>query len=317
MILSLQRLLSRYQAPAGDDGYDGGGADYGDETIDDVLASDDGDDGDDDAPDADDRGDAIASDTPAKDKREQRIPLSRHKDMLEKERAKRSELEQRLAQFQQGGQVAQLNENITGAEDRIMEMEKEYVNLLADGELDQAAALNAQIRRLERQIVEAQGDMKIAAAEARATERARYNIALERIESAYPVLNEDHDDYDAELMTDVIDLKNAYERKGLTPTSAMQKAVDKVVGFNTKRQESALETTPRVSTKDVAAERRKEGVTRTLDAVNRQPPRTGRVGMDSDKAGGSLTAKDVIRLSQDDFHKLPESALAKMRGDVL
>ena len=40
-----------------------------------------------------------------------------------------------------------------------------------------------------------------------------------------------------------------------------------------------------------------------------------KVGMDSDKAGGALTAKDVMKLSQEDFSKLPDDVLARMRGD--
>lgn len=253
-------------------------------------------------------------------KKDSRIPLSRHKELLEKERAKRAELEQKLAQYQQGTQVAQLNENITAAEDNILKMEKEYAMLLADGEVEKATALMAKIRGLERQMSEAKSDMKIAAAEARATERARYNIALERIESAYPELNPDKDEYDEELLSDVADLKASYEsRRNMTPTQALQKAVEKLLGSRTKSQEKALETTPRVSEKDVAKEkaeeRKKEGVKRTAEAVTKQPPSTAKVGLDSDKAGGALTAKDVTKLSQEDFAKLSDEMLARMRGD--
>lgn len=65
------------------------------------------------------------------------------------------------------------------------------------------------------------------------------------------------------------------------------------------------------------AERKKDAVKKTLDAVGKTPPSMTKVGMDSDKAGGSLTAKDVMNLSQDDFRKLPDDVLARMRGDEL
>ena len=324
----LQKLLSRYMAPAGDDGPDTGGtgvADRGDDfvsTDDDEpvakpapKAADSDDDLDPDDPDADPKD---PDETPAEKKqREQRIPLSRHKDLLEKERAKRADLERQLSQFQRGTEVASLNQDITQAEESILAMEKQYNALLGEGELDKAAALMSKIRQAERSIGDAKNDMKIAAAEARATERARYNVALERIEAAYPSLNEDHADYDEGLMEDVIDLKGAYERKGLTPTAAMQKAVDKLLGTSTKKQEAAIDTTPRVADKDVAAERKKDAVKKTLDAVGKTPPSMTKVGMDSDKAGGSLTAKDVMKLSQDDFRKLPDDVLARMRGDEI
>lgn len=327
----LRTLLSRYMAPAGDDGSDTGGTgtiDRGD----DFTSTDDDDaapakapaakpataDADPDPeadPDADPEADPEQGEEKAEKKREQRIPLSRHKDLLEKERAKRADLERQLAQFQKGTEVAALNQDITKAEEGVLAMEKEYNKLLGEGELDKAAELMAKIRKAERSIVEAQSDLKIAAAEARAVERTRFNVALERIEAAYPQLNEDHEDFDAELMEDVVDLKSAYERKGLTPTAAMQKAVEKLVGKSTKKQEAAIDTTPRVNEKDVAAERKKEAVKKTLDAVGKTPPSTTKVGMDSDKAGGALTAKDVMKLSQEDFSKLPDDVLARMRGD--
>lgn len=328
----LMKLLSRYMAPAGEGGSDAGGTDVidrGDDftsTDDDVSGAEskpakpkpakaaDEDDIDPENPDAELEAGAEAA---AEKKREQRIPLSRHKDLLEKERAKRTDLERQLSQYQRGTEVASLNEDITAAENNILTMEKQYNEFLGDGEMEKAAALMSKIRQTERAIVESKSDMKIAAAESRATERARYNLVLERIESAYPSLNEDHGDYDEALMEDVIDLKGAYERKGLTPTAAMQKAVDKLLGTSTKKQEAAIDTTPRVADKDVAAERKKDAVKKTMDAVGKTPPSTTKVGMDSDKAGGSLTAKDVMKLSQDDFRKLPDDVLASMRGDEI
>lgn len=338
MSMLLKNLMRRLHAPMGDDGSDLGGAiDRGDDFIPDddepapaaktepepkaepkaEIPEDE--DVDPENPDGEDP-EAKTEDKPKK--KDQRIPLSRHKEMLEKERAKRAELEQKLQQYQRGGEVAELNENITKAEDKIVSLEKEYAKLLADGEVEKASTLMSQIRNLERQVVEAKSDMKIAAAEARATERARYNIALERIEQAYPELNPDHDDYDEELMQDIVDLKSSYEaRRGLTPTAAMQKAVEKLLGARTKSQEKAIDTTPRVTEKDVAKEvkeeRKKEAVKKTLEAVGKQPPNAAKVGLDSDKAGGALNARDVIKLNQDDFSKLSDEMLAKMRGDEL
>jgi hypothetical protein len=336
----LKQLLTRYMAPMGDDGADAGGTgtvDRGDDftpvddddessqdsSADTKAAADPGPDVDPEDPDSEEeKEEEKAEKDEDKKKREARIPLSRHKEMLEKERTKRAELEQKLAQYQQGTQVAQLNEDITAAENDIIKLEKEYATLLSDGEVEKATALMAKIRGLERQMSEAKSDMKIAAAEARATERARYNIALERIENEYPQLNIDHDDYDEELMQDVVDLKASYEsRRGLTPTAAMQKAVEKLLGASTKAQKKVLDTTPRVTEKDVAkekaTERKQEAVKKTTEAVTKQPPSTARVGMDNDKAGGALTAADLKKMSQSDFAKLTDEQLAQMRGDVL
>lgn len=258
---------------------------------------------------------AAAEDKPKK--KDGRIPLSRHKEILEKERATRATLEAQLKQFQQGGKVADLNADITAAETEIVKLEGEYAKLLTDGETEKAVAVMSKIRTLERNMTDAKADMKTQAAVSLAVENTRYGVALERIEAAFPQLNPDHDDYDEDLMTDVADLKVTYQRRGMTPTDALQKAVKKLVGTETPKQEAATEVKPQVATKDVAAERKKAAVEKALDASKKTPPSTKDVGFDSDKAGGTISAKDVLKMSYKDFSALPEETLARMRGDVL
>ena len=259
-----------------------------------------------------------AKDEEPKAKKDSRIPLSRHKEILEKEREQRASLERQLAQYQNGQQVANVNEEITALENSVLKLEKEYANLLTDGEIDKATAVMQQIRKAERDMAESKSDMKIHAAEIRATERARYSTALERVEAAFPTLNPDHDDYDEAAMAEVADLKSAYEMKGLTPTAALQKAVKMIVEPRTTRQEVATSSNPRVNEKDVAAERKKDAVEKTVKAVGKTPPSLSRVGLDGDKLGGGAnSAEAVMRMSQKEFAQLSEEALAKMRGDDL
>ena len=251
-------------------------------------------------------------------KKDARIPLSRHEAVLAKERERRTELERQLAQYQQGGQLADVNAEITAAENKIMALEKEHHNLLTDGEIDKATAKMQEIRKLERDMAEAKSDMKIHAAEIRATENARYNVALERIENAFPTLNPDHESYDEDVMAEVADLKSAYQMKGLTPTAALQKAVKMIVEPRTTKQEVATSTRPNVSDKDVAAERKKGAVDKTVKAVSKTPPNLNRTGLDSDKlGGGKLDPAQVIKMSQKEFATLSEATLAEMRGDTI
>ncbi len=259
-----------------------------------------------------------AKDEEPKAKKDSRIPLSRHKEILEKEREQRASLERQLAQYQNGQQVANVNEEITALENSVLKLEKEYANLLTDGEIDKATAVMQQIRKAERDMAESKSDMKIHAAEIRATERARYSTALERVEAAFPTLNPDHDDYDEAAMAEVADLKSAYEMKGLTPTAALQKAVKMIVEPRTTRQEVATSSNPRVGEKDIAAERKKDAVEKTVKAVGKTPPSLSRVGLDGDKLGGGAnSAEAVMKMSQKEFAQLSEESLAKMRGDDL
>ena len=244
-----------------------------------------------------------------------RIPLSRHEKILAKERERRQELEQQLTQFQRGNEVAKVNTDITAAETRVIELEKKYHAALGDGDIDEAQKLMREIRVLDRDISDLKADMKSAAAESRAVERVRYSVALERVEEAYPELNQDHESYNPELTQDVVDLKATYEGRGLTPTAALQKAVKRLMGTEGRDQKVATEVTPRVNASDVAAARKKDAVGKVLDATKRQPPGSRNVGLNSDALGGGLNAKDVMRMGHDDFVKLSDDALSKMRGD--
>lgn len=244
-----------------------------------------------------------------------RIPLSRHEKILAKERERRQELEQQLTQFQRGNEVARVNTDITAAETKVIELEKKYHAALGDGDIDEAQKLMREIRVLDRDISDLKADMKSAAAESRAVERVRYSVALERVEEAYPELNQDHEDYNPELTQDVVDLKATYEGRGLTPTAALQKAVKRLMGTEGRDQKVATEVTPRVNASDVAAARKKDAVGKVLDATRRQPPGSRNVGLNSDALGGGMNAKDVMRMGYDDFVKLSDDALSKMRGD--
>lgn len=331
----LRATMARYMKPAGDDGSDTGGTDVSlADRGDDFVATDDDaseapakaakpdesalknpfEDGEEDE-DAEGEGeDAEAEAAKAKTKNA-RIPLNRHKEILAKERQQREALEQRLAQYERGQQVAQTNEELTSLEDSILAMERKYNSLLADGEIEQATALMSRIRQTERQIVETKAEMRSQAAEVRARESARYDIALERIEESYPELNPDDDAYDEELVVDVIDLKAVYQGRGMPPTKALQAAVKKLLGQDTRAQRNATDVTPRVTDQDVAAERKKGAVQKAADAARRTPPSSRDVGLDSDRAG-KLSPRDIMNMKQEDFNKLDEAALAKLRGDV-
>jgi hypothetical protein len=266
------------------------------------------------AGDPDDADDASADKDKKKDSR---IPLSRHEAVLQKERDKRADLERQLAQFRKGDEIAEVNTEITSLESNIIKLEKDYASFLADGEVDKATAIMALIRKDERTMAEAKSDMKIQAAEIRAAERVRYTTVLERIETSFPSLNPDHEAYDAEAEAEVLDLKAAYQSRGMSPTDALQKAVKLIVEPRTARQVAAVDTTPRVSDKDVAAERKKDAAVRTAAAVKATPASLN-TGLDSDKlGGGESSAAAVMAMSQREFAALSDEMLSKLRGDEL
>lgn len=270
---------------------------------------------------ADDADDSSVDQAKEEKVKDTRIPASRHKEILEKERAKTAALAAEVAQLKQRKALSEGAADATAAlttlEADVERMEAEYATLLSDGETKQAIAVMAKIRQAERHMAEVKSDLKIQAAALQAAENSRYETALTRIETAYPELNPDHDDYDAKTEARVARLSRANQMEGMTPVAALQDAVETVLGVTTSAQERATSVTPRAA-KDVAAERKAAAVAKTVKAVGSQPPSLAGVGGASDtRGGGKHDAASAIKLSQDAFAKLGEDELAAMRGDVL
>lgn len=331
---SLQKLLNRYQKQADDDGSDlpGGDADYGndftptDDGAEGVPAAEDGAGGESTTADEDLRAaaeeleegteEAKKTGTP-KSGKGKFIPLDRHEKLLKKERARREELEAQLSQSRAGQQMAQANEDLSRVEDELVAMEAKYNDLLAEGDTQAAAQLMTQIRRKNAELSSITAAQRDAEVMARAVEKVRFDEALDRIEEAYPELDPGSEDYDEDTYQDVYDLMMAGRQRGLSATKALQRAVARVMGAETTAQKRATTATPRVDENDVASRRRGEAVRRNLDAARRTPPATHRISANNDAAGGALTAKAVMSMSEDDFEKLSDKDLARLRGDVL
>lgn len=248
-------------------------------------------------------------------KKDTRIPLARHKEMMEKGRVEREALQAQLAQYQQGQQVARVNEAIEVTETKLVELEVAYNKLLADGNIEKATEKMTEIRRMERTIGEQKTSMQVQAAEARAVERVRFDTTVERLEAAYPALNPDHEDFSKETVAEVLELQAAFKGQGATPSDAMQRAVKYVLGATTTKEKVATEVTPNVKAADVAAERKAAALATSIAAAKATPASTAKIGQNSDEKGGALTAEKAMKLSQEAFAKLNEADLARMRGD--
>lgn len=243
------------------------------------------------------------------------IPLDRHEKMLNKERARREAAEAQLTQSQSAREVAKVSGALAVTEDELVGMEKQYNDLLAEGDTAGASAMMTAIRRKNAELNSLTAAHRDAEVMARAVEKVRYDDALDRIEAAYPELDPDHDDFDEDVYQDVLDLMQKAQERGLSPTKALQRAVKRTLGSDGSAQERATTVTPRVNEDEVAGKRRGEAVRRNLDAQRRTPPPTHRVT--AANTGGALTAKAVIDMSEEEFEKLSEKELSKLRGDTM
>ena len=244
------------------------------------------------------------------------IPLERHKDILERERARRQQLEQQLEQASRTNHSVAVDEAVQKKEASILDMEKKMHEHMLAGENEKAAELMTRIRHAEREVLEAKNEVRYQEAEARAVERARYDIVVERMEAAYPALNPDADDFDQEATAEVLELQQGFMAAGRSATDALQRAVKYVMGNpQTSAQKTAVDVTPRVPKGDIEQQRRAQAAGKTADAMSRTPPSTASIGLDNGKLGGSAASVDISKLSYEEFLKLPEATISKMRGD--
>ena len=245
------------------------------------------------------------------------IPLDRHEKLLKKERERREAAEAQLQQGRAGQQVVKANELLETVENELVAMEEKYNELLAEGDTKGAAQMMTSIRRKNAELQTVTAEQRDAEVMARAVEKVRYDEALDRIEQEYPELDPESDDYDEDKYQDVVDLMQAGQRRGLSATKALQRAVARTMGAETAGQKRATTVQPRVDEKDVAGQRRAEAVKRNLEVAGKQPPATHKAGAGNDVAGGALTAKAVMDMSDAEFDKLSPKDLAKLRGDTL
>ncbi len=252
-------------------------------------------------------------------KKDTRLPLARHESILAKERAAREVLEAELRTLKQGQAAVKTSEQLTAMEQTIVTLETRYTELMADGNTKEAQAVMSQIRQNERQVIEQRATFATQAATAQAIEQVRYDATVERLEAAYPQIVATSDEYDPELVGEVLELASAYEMKGFTPSNALQKAVGYILKPASVKQKEAVVVTPRVTEEAAAAalaERTAAARKTNVATANAQPPATAKVGAPSDSAGGVLDAKSVIKMSPEKFAALSEDDLARLRGDI-
>lgn len=263
--------------------------------------------------DADEVANRAKKDEEQQPKKKGIIPLERHEAILDKIRDERDEAVRALANAQGGQKIVQTNGEITALEAEVDTLQDQYDTALIDGEKDIAKGLARQLRVKERALGDKKTEIAVSIARAEAIESTRFDIARERIEQAYPMLQPGHEDYDQKKMDEVLEMTSMYQQRGYTATDAMQKAVRKECGAASVVQQEAAQVKPRVNDDDLKDKRKENAVDKAIKT--QQPPSTTKVGLDSDKLGRKHTAKDVMKMSDKEFDALSDEELAKLGGD--
>jgi hypothetical protein len=246
------------------------------------------------------------------------IPVDRHKAVLEKEREARDAAERRAAELErqlvERQQQERQSADVEAAEAKIGEMEKQYSQLLLDGEADKAAQIMSQIRKAERQIATAEAEQRTAQRTTQILESERVELAIAQAESQFPQLNPESAEFDEQIVNFVLaEQQRLIKTQGFAPSKALGKAAESVM----KRFAPQDAPEPQKGLGKAAGEGRKaEQVKKNLAASKSQPASMKDSGMDSDKAGAS-GLPDPTKMTSDEWAALPEATKARLRGDVL
>lgn len=241
------------------------------------------------------------------------IPKERFDEAVKKERSEKEEYQRRLKEFEDREAQRNVAADFAEANKVVKDMIKQHTSLLADGDLDKAADLMEKILELKEEIAERKASVKADAAKNAAKEEVRYDALVAKLESDYPQINPDAEEFDKTAVKRVqAYMTGLMQTERMSPSQALKEAVETLLGSTKKSDASNKE-----KAEDLGMRRKENAVKKAMDAKSKQPASTRDVGLDHDKTGGALDASAVMKMSWDEFVKLPDSKLAEMRGDFV
>lgn len=239
------------------------------------------------------------------------IPKNRFDEAVRKERTEKEEYARRLKEFEDKEAERNVAANFAEAQKYVKDLIKQHTTLLADGELDKAADLMEKILELKEEISERKAEAKAMTAKDQAKEEVRYDALVAKLEADFPQINPDAEEFDTATVRRVQAMMSGLmQNERMSATQALKEAVEIVIGEPKKASADNKQ-----KAEDLGMRRKEEAVKKAMDARGKQPASTNGVGVDHDKTGGALDSSAVMKMSYDEFVKLPDSKLADLRGD--
>lgn len=246
------------------------------------------------------------------------VPKARFDDAVGKERAAREAAEQRAAEAEARLKQEQKSDEVAKMETDIEALEAKHSKAILDGEHEAAAKLMKEIRMAERKIADLENGEKLTRATSQAVEQVRMDAAIARLEADYPILSQESEDFDEEM----VDLVLAEQRRlmsveRIAPSAALTKAANKIMKkFSGVTAKAAEEDKPKgLDAAKGAVDRKADQVAKNIDTAKRQPSSSKDSGKDSDKHGLVEGLPDISKMSKEEIDALPESTKRKLRGD--
>ena len=244
-------------------------------------------------------------DEPIEEPKSPMVPKSRLDEVL----AKNKEMQKRLQDMED--KDAPEAEKLP--EYDFVAKEKDYQDLVLEGETEKAALLRNEIRTAEREQVMAEMQNKMGQTVQQDRELHELNQKATEIMEVFPIFNEKSKAYDEKLTNEVMELRDAFIYQGYGAADSLAKATE--VTLLSKKPEllqgsdsEASDPAPKLS-QAVQEKKAKATVKKKVEASQSQPPQMKGESTQNKKV------VDINTLSDDEFGALPEETLRRMRGD--
>ena len=223
-------------------------------------------------------------------KRDPVIPRARFDEVNAKLHAAREEAEQLRAALAARESAPQAKE----APIDVDALEDAYFEAILEGDKDKAKTIRAQINAEIYQKAEAVSAETVAK---RITERevqSSFAKAVSHTVEAYPFLDSNSPDANAEAIADVVEWRDFYISKGEAPAIALQRAANKVAPLYSKQSEPVAEP--------VVDKRKQQALVNGAKAAAAQPPR-----VDAGVGNRTIPSGDSIIGNQEKWEKASEA----------
>ena len=237
--------------------------------------------------------------------KDQRIP----KDRFDEVNQRMKEAEARLAEIEAAAAApapAPAPEPIPEYDFDAAELK--YMELVVDGEFEQAQAVRKEIRTAEQEALTVVAKQEAQEAREGARTDISFQEAVNDLEAAYPVFVDGNEGFKQEYVTEVLDLHQGFIDRGMDPVKSIVKATKYVVAMNDLRTAPAADEGEATPSGKPAS---KTDAKKKAAAKTTQPPQLPK------EDGQRESSIDMSSMSEEEFDALPESKKRELRGDFV
>jgi hypothetical protein len=272
----------------------------------------------------DEEADEEDADADEEDEEEDEEPASKDKGImipksrLDQEIAKNKALRKTLAEQEEAATTATEDAPVDDDFDVDATYEK-LQSAILDGQADEGKAAFQEL--LNHAVQKAGVDVTTVTAEAEAaiTERIEYKATLGVLKKQHPELDEDHADFDEDLVVEITELRDAYRMQNFSAADALDKATSLIMAPRQAAQRliARAEADAAAPAPKKVKKGAKKKIKHTDKASKKRVASDQHDNLNGRSNSGDDDELDINNLSVEDFDALPDSVKAAARGDIM